>query len=778
MNKTEVLQQQINNLLLLKSIQKNNHLLTELDTLRLRISDNTFRIAVVGEFSSGKSTFINAIIGKNLLKHASSETTAAITYICNVEEGDSREGTCEITFNDGEIIHFPDFQKLKEYTTVNDTCKVTEEIRYVTVYTHFLNCAYPIIITDTPGLNGIADKHREITLDEIRKAHMCIYLLSNNGVKLSDSDFIKVLLQYQNRFIFVQNFMDMLRTSEGETCESKLDKDRENLDICFQNTSTEVNYQLFGLSAVKALAARDHSIKKVFETDVKPICDRESLLEESNFVTFQDSLTKTVNSGEYLQFIVDSASHTLLFLIEQLQNGLEIEAKISEEMRRHDRRNLNIERANKVISQLNEQIPEKEQSLENFITVQDIENRKILKESAHTQLDSLLTEIVKQIDKFIQKFEDIETMEVRFGKTVPKYFSDVIAQELNSRIIPDLDKNIIEHLDHLYDQAILKVTNFSTDAKQSIDRIHISLTENTTSFNPESVSGREQIERDKQTVANKQSQLQKVEKQKNEAEAEKSCVNDKMNSAERDRQNAAIQNQQESANLGPMPSSEQIRVERTREVERTGLFHRTRDWLFGKRTETYYETKLDYTKQNEWKLKKADAERRARARLERCDENIRMILEKLNRIELELRHSLNEKEKLEEDIRDLNSRIKREQDIYEKLQQANKQEFCENEKRRIKEDIRNALFELQNGESVFEHMEIHIDRMSEDNLPGIRKSVMAFFQKSVSERIQNLQNIINAGNDELNQIYDISNNDLKALEEIVGVIKTEVVKDE
>lgn len=37
MNKTEVLQQQINNLLLLKSIQKNNHLLTELDTLRSRI---------------------------------------------------------------------------------------------------------------------------------------------------------------------------------------------------------------------------------------------------------------------------------------------------------------------------------------------------------------------------------------------------------------------------------------------------------------------------------------------------------------------------------------------------------------------------------------------------------------------------------------------------------------------------------------------------------------------------------------------------------------------
>lgn len=49
-----------------------------------RILDQSFRIAVVGEFSSGKSTFINALIGKDILKHGASETTATITEVENI----------------------------------------------------------------------------------------------------------------------------------------------------------------------------------------------------------------------------------------------------------------------------------------------------------------------------------------------------------------------------------------------------------------------------------------------------------------------------------------------------------------------------------------------------------------------------------------------------------------------------------------------------------------------------------------------------------------------
>jgi len=55
----------------------------EFDNIIERLRDNTLRVVVVGSFSSGKSTFLNALMGKDLLKHGTKETTATITEIVN-----------------------------------------------------------------------------------------------------------------------------------------------------------------------------------------------------------------------------------------------------------------------------------------------------------------------------------------------------------------------------------------------------------------------------------------------------------------------------------------------------------------------------------------------------------------------------------------------------------------------------------------------------------------------------------------------------------------------
>lgn len=64
-----------------------------------------FRIALVGEFSTGKSTFINALIGRDLLLHATEEVTATITNIHNVGREDKRWHSCDVIFSDGKIEH-------------------------------------------------------------------------------------------------------------------------------------------------------------------------------------------------------------------------------------------------------------------------------------------------------------------------------------------------------------------------------------------------------------------------------------------------------------------------------------------------------------------------------------------------------------------------------------------------------------------------------------------------------------------------------------------------
>ena len=110
----------------------------ELNYINERLNDKLFRISVVGEFSSGKSTFINALIGKDILSHAVAETTAAITYIYNVSENDPKAGKAEIELRDGKVINLDSFDDIKDYTTAQSEKNVVELVKAVKIYVHFI----------------------------------------------------------------------------------------------------------------------------------------------------------------------------------------------------------------------------------------------------------------------------------------------------------------------------------------------------------------------------------------------------------------------------------------------------------------------------------------------------------------------------------------------------------------------------------------------------------------------------------------------------------------
>ena len=81
-----------------------------------RLEDKTFKLAVVGEFSSGKSTFLNALIGKDILKHGTQETTATITEIRN-EKVEKDRIVFDVIYSNGTTEKNINIDKLKEYTT-------------------------------------------------------------------------------------------------------------------------------------------------------------------------------------------------------------------------------------------------------------------------------------------------------------------------------------------------------------------------------------------------------------------------------------------------------------------------------------------------------------------------------------------------------------------------------------------------------------------------------------------------------------------------------------
>ena len=286
------------------TIKEFPYLLEALKSTEIDLENNEFKITVVGEFSSGKSTFLNAIIGKDILPHGVKETTAAVTYIHNVPQNDRRlnktvihfreEAMKDITLDVGE-----NRNALVDYvTTSNKKYCVVQDIVSVDIYVHFADIEDPIVLIDTPGMNGVAEGHKDITLHEIRHSHASICLFHLRGMGKSDLEFIKELMKYQETFFFVLNAIDDIKSNE-ETYEGRMQAFVNDIVNYVYDGKKKPEY-VFGVSALKALGARDRSITRVYDTDQKDLQenDRVRLLEESKMPVLENALFKYLRNSD------------------------------------------------------------------------------------------------------------------------------------------------------------------------------------------------------------------------------------------------------------------------------------------------------------------------------------------------------------------------------------------------------------------------------------------------------------------------------------------------
>ncbi len=142
-------------------------------------NDNLLNISVIGEFSTGKSSFINALVGYELLAvNVIQGTTVAITIIEYSEQ-------FSITLTDfsGKSLKtiFKSIDSLRQQLHIYTTdAAYAKKIDYVTVTlpSDILKNGYRII--DTPGTNSLELWHEEVTCRAIKE-------LSDLSIILTDS---------------------------------------------------------------------------------------------------------------------------------------------------------------------------------------------------------------------------------------------------------------------------------------------------------------------------------------------------------------------------------------------------------------------------------------------------------------------------------------------------------------------------------------------------------------------------------------------------------------
>lgn len=179
-----------------------------------------FEVVVVAPMSSGKSTLINSILGKNLLPAVNTATTATITRIKNVDDKENFTVSCKK--KNGKVLADNEPATLNLLDQLNQQAKDIESISVEGNIPNIPSGKVNIVFVDTPGGNNSRDaRHMSIMKNAISDENkgMILYVFNFTQLETGDCDQILSLVaqamsntttekHIRDRFIFVCNKMD------------------------------------------------------------------------------------------------------------------------------------------------------------------------------------------------------------------------------------------------------------------------------------------------------------------------------------------------------------------------------------------------------------------------------------------------------------------------------------------------------------------------------------------------------------------------------------------
>jgi len=231
------------------SLDKDGEFSADITALRQRCLSKELTLVVLGEFSSGKSTFINSLLGNNLLAASAVPTTAVCTYI---RYGEHQK--CEALLQTGETVSILP-EAIREFSAEGSRAFEVANL-CVTAPLELLHNG--LIVVDTPGVNVDIDGHVALTEAAIRKANACIYIMDGRQPgKKTTIDFLARIREIIPICFFVLNRADILDNDEQEEALTYLQ------DVL--STKLEIDHpRIYMLSASLALTDAENIWSKRF----------------------------------------------------------------------------------------------------------------------------------------------------------------------------------------------------------------------------------------------------------------------------------------------------------------------------------------------------------------------------------------------------------------------------------------------------------------------------------------------------------------------------------
>lgn len=187
---------------------------SEVSKLRQNFETKQFRVAVVGEFNRGKTTFVNALLGKEILPADYLPTTAAINRITYGDEPNAY-----VVMKNGQI-QSVQIAELAEYITklTTSATEKASQIDEAVVEYPSLFCRNGVDLIDTPGMND-EDDMNQVTISRLEEIDLAIVTVdSSMPFSMTECAFTVQLLESPQvcQIIIVATKIDMIPKRERQ----------------------------------------------------------------------------------------------------------------------------------------------------------------------------------------------------------------------------------------------------------------------------------------------------------------------------------------------------------------------------------------------------------------------------------------------------------------------------------------------------------------------------------------------------------------------------------
>lgn len=301
-----------------------------IENSRHKLKSHKFSVGIMGEFKRGKSTVINALLGREIMPADILPATATMNRVTY-----DLQPHAQVIKNDGSVIEIPVDQISDYVTKTNDeNAKRAEMVDEAIVYYPCQFCQNGVDIVDTPGLND--DERMDKISEEIIPKLDAVIMVIVPGAPFSKSEaeFVRNKLMGSDlgRLMFLVNKIDTIRPKERERAV-------EDIKKRIQTAVLDKMQEVYGAESEEYKDAK----RKVGDIRIFPISAANALdarmdgdnelLEDSGIMKFEDALTYMLTTERgALELsaplaVLSRTAAEVLNAAESRKNGLQMNAE-------------------------------------------------------------------------------------------------------------------------------------------------------------------------------------------------------------------------------------------------------------------------------------------------------------------------------------------------------------------------------------------------------------------------------------------------------------------